>query len=294
MAAAVAPWELMAAHFPETPFLMAGLFGGPVVFGGATPMRNALTLATQNKAESIQGLYGRVFQGTWRGGYVGWLPPTMSAAPQFVVMGPVYHMYAGAFGSPIAAIAATGATETMITFGAQARNAQIAFNATVPKEQQIRNLQSPYKPFGCGAAAHMVRNVVGLSGIRVVSPPLQRALTDAADSSGMNPGPKAMSVVGDLLGCCVSGTLSMPFHQLYNYTVVTPSIHKLPAPEFGRACVDFWKRMYLETNAETGAVRLSRTLRRDLLLRVSYSMAIFAGFAQVERLFLATFSHFSL
>ena len=30
---------------------------------------------------------------------------------------------------------------------------------------------------------------------------------------------EAMSVVGDLLGCCVSGTLSMPFHQLYNYTV---------------------------------------------------------------------------
>ena len=54
--------QRLTGAMPETPYLVAGALGGPLVISGLTPFRNAMTLGAQNKTSSMVGLYRQVYE----------------------------------------------------------------------------------------------------------------------------------------------------------------------------------------------------------------------------------------
>merc|ERR1719498_2118702 len=108
----------------------------------------------------------------------------------------------------------------MISFGAQTRNAQLAAIAkggpsTIPADR----IQSPFKPFGPGIAAHMSRNVLSMSGMRITCEPITRLLERITGTKS-----PAVSLAGDFLANMAASGFTFPINQLYNYTAVTPEM----------------------------------------------------------------------
>ena len=215
--------------------LAAGAIGGPFTIWLYTPLRNAITLGSQDAQASARVLYLRTLEhGILRGGYAGCVSPTIFSSPQFVAMGPLYHIYASAVG-PNLAVLPTAVTESAISFGSQMRNAQIAFNLTVPPGRRI-TLQRPYDPRGAALVPHVMRNMCAMSGIRVLSPPLRSAF-------GADTGSPAMGFASDFVASIISAAISMPFNQLFNYLATTPPSARREG--IAEACVTFLKNQYL-------------------------------------------------
>ena len=169
----------MATTREERALFLSGALGGPLTIGMYTPLRNAITLGAKDPLASARILYWRTVEKGWlRGGYAGWMSPTIFSSPQFVALGPLYHLYASIVG-PTLAIIPTALTESTITYGSQARNAQVAYNLSVPAAQRVA-LQRPWDPVGAGFAPHVTRNLCAMSGIRVLSPPLRAICGDDA------------------------------------------------------------------------------------------------------------------
>ena len=78
---------------PKPPVIFAGGVGGPMVFYTITPARNALTIAAQDVNLSVVGCYRQVFQAGFTSGWTGGIYPAIAACPQFLCLGPVYHMF---------------------------------------------------------------------------------------------------------------------------------------------------------------------------------------------------------
>ena len=242
----------------EQALLTAGALGGPFTIGLYTPLRNAITLGAKDAAASAAALYRRTLQTGWlRGGYAGWASPTVFSCPQFLAMGPLYHLYATALGSSNLAVLPTAFTESLISFGSQSRNAQIAYNLTVDGARQLP-LQAPWDPRGAGLLPHVCRNACAMSGIRVLSPPIRAAT--GADGAGAHP---ALGFASDFVATIVSAAVSMPFNQLFNFLATTPPAAR---PEgLLAACSQFLRAQYL-----TPAGGLSPTVLRDAFMRVAY------------------------
>ena len=128
--------------------------------------------------DSAGALYATVLR---TGPYTGWLSPTVFSCAQFLAMGPLYHVYAGAVG-PTLAVLPTACTESLISFGSQTRNAQMAFNVTVDATKRLP-LQEPWDPRGVAFLPHVTRNACAMSGFRVLAGPVQQALDAAAGAS---------------------------------------------------------------------------------------------------------------
>lgn len=265
---------------PDTPLLFAGAIGGPCVMLGVTPFRNALSIAANDTTSSVGQVYKEVFR---RGGWTGGLYPMVPAVPQFCVVGPMFHVFKDILGGSKSAVAATALCETMFAYGAETRNAQMAAHGA--KSSGVR-FHNPIVPFGPGVLIHYSRNILAMSGLRVLSDPCRRTLTAACESVGISGETVngALFVVADLAANLLASAVSMPLHQLYGFTVTqaaalhpdksNPSVHEQVA-EARR----FLRRQFLVP----GTNRISRLAWRDIVLRCSYNATIFTVFGLIER-----------
>lgn len=253
----------------ERATLLAGALGGPFTIAVYTPLRNAITLGAQDAAASSGALYARTVEhGFLRGGYAGWASPTIFSSAQFMALGPLYHVYAGVCG-PNLAVIPTALTESTISYGSQARNAQIAYNLSVESGKRVA-LQAPWDPRGAGFLPHMCRNACAMSGFRVISPPLQRAI--GADQSGS----PAKAFAADFAATILSAAISMPFNQLFNFLATTPPTSR-PHGVL-RACMTFLRSQYL-----TPSGGLSTTMLRDAFMRCAYIAPQLSTYSAIER-----------
>ena len=260
---------------PDIPLLISGTFGGPFVVFILTPLRNALTLASQDRVSSTVGIYRQCFRGGFLRGWTGGVYPSIPAIPQFVTLGPLYHMFSGLMG-PYLALFPTAMTETAFTMGAQCRNAQMAFNESITATSgrtRIANLSSSFSLVQPGLGAHIGRNVVGMTGIRVFAAPINRELDTLFPSASM----KSKRTASDFLGSLCSGILSTPFHQTFNFLATSPQAREMNALQRFRLSVQFLKGQYW------GPRGPSKTMLRDIALRSVYSMGLFGIYGTIER-----------
>ncbi|CAJ1459604.1 unnamed protein product [Effrenium voratum] len=146
---------------PDKPLLVTGAVGGPLVIWLCTPLRNGLTLGSKDKTSNFAGLYRKVFRGGPHAGWTGGLAPAVVACPQFLLLGPLYHLFNTVLSefsgcgqlSPTSgprlgcsAVAALGSAlgETVMTFGSQSRNAQMA----CPEADRARATRTPRNGIG--------------------------------------------------------------------------------------------------------------------------------------------------
>jgi hypothetical protein len=261
---------------PDKPLLIAGAFGGPFVVFVLTPLRNALTLASQDRTSSTVQIYKQCFKGGLSRGWVGGIYPSIPAVPQFVTLGPFYHVYTSLVG-PYPALLFTAATESAFTFGAHSRNAQLAYNESVPPNKRISRISSSFTVFGPGIIPHVCRNCVGMMGIRIFSKPVKNEL----DVLFPNASEKTKRTAGDFIGSLLSGILSTPFNQMFNF-FATSDLHNLPRSERIQVAKQFLKSQYF-VRTESGSFRPSKIMMRDIALRSIYSMGLFGIYATFER-----------
>ena len=177
--------------------LGGGLIGGPLSIYVYTPLRNAITLGAKDGAATGFELYARCMRPRITVGWTGALAPTVMSAPQFLAMGPAYHAFADIFG-PSLAVFPTALAESTISFGSQCRNAQRAYNVSVPAQQHVP-LQNPLNPLHRGFASHVARNCLAMSGIRVLSPVSTELVAKTVGSErASEPGPR---FAADFMGC---------------------------------------------------------------------------------------------
>lgn len=268
----------LATLFPDRSLVVSGTFGGPFVVYVLTPMRNALTIASQDRVSSVYQIYERCFQGGFVRGWTGGIYPSIPAIPQFVTLGPLYHMYSSVMG-PYLALGATAVTESAFTFGAHSRNAQMAHNAAVlDPARHVTKLSTTWTMFGPGLFAHMCRNCVAMSGIRIFSSPIRSQLDVYFPSSS----DKVKRTAGDFLGSMFSGVLSTPFNQMFNFLVTSPTAAAMSRGERMHYMKEFLRGQYFVRNAD-GKLRPSRIMMRDIALRSMYSMGLFGIYATIER-----------
>jgi len=260
----------MSIKLPETPVMVAGAFGGPAVMMLVTPARNALTLgANDSKAGAIQ-IYRSVFRA---GGWAGGIYPAMAACPQFLSLGPAYHLY-HSFAGTVGAVILTGATETAIVYGSETCNAQTAVNANKPGT--FANVHPAWKPFGPGMSLNLARNVLAVAGLRLFCTPCTMVVEKISGKSNGVTG-LAGDFGGNILGACVTA----PVHQLYNFTVTAPELASMSGGEKLERMKGFLKDQYTET--KDGKMRLSSVVPRDLLMRTAYIATAYTLYSTLEK-----------
>uniref|UniRef100_A0A7S3P7I8 Uncharacterized protein n=1 Tax=Amphora coffeiformis TaxID=265554 RepID=A0A7S3P7I8_9STRA len=272
----------MTIKVPDPPYIVAGAAGGPFVIYLVTPLRNSLTLGALDKSASAMSLYGQVFRNGLGDAFAGGVPMARAAVPGFLVLGPAFHMFKELVGgSSMAAVGLTAVSESLIFYGAESNNAQVAFNqkAVNNNTPQIAKLQNPLNPIGGGFGLHVTRNVLAMSGLRVFSAPCQSVITQL--NSDMSPTTRV--VLGDLVANVLVSAASAPLHQLYGWSVTTRAAETKHAQPFVQAATQFLKAQYL---APSG--RLSSVAGRDMFLRVVYNATIFTLYGFIERTLVST------
>lgn len=168
-----------------------------------------------------------------------------------------------------------GMTETFITYGAQTKNAQLAYNmcgGNIPENK----IQPSYMPWGPGITMNILRNIAVMSGPRVVSGKVNKLL-----QKSLGPGELA-AVLGDLVANIFAGCISMPLHQLYSYTVATMAMWDMSLGEYASALGRYLSGQYFTTTS-SGWKTFSPLMARDLALRSFYVMVAFTSFTTIER-----------
>lgn len=220
-------------------------------------------------------------------GFSGGQYMAVAAVPGMLVIGPAFHMYKEvAGGSNVAAVALTSISESAIFYGAETKNAQLAFNADAAQKglKPIAKVQSQFNPIGGGLGLHIARNYLAMSGLRVLSSPCQDVL------SMVNPSMPTLTrnVLGDFIANVVVSAMSAPLHQLYGFQV-TQRVADVAAgsqTSMAESMKSFLKKQYL-----TPAGRISSVAARDVFLRVAYNATIFTVYGAIERAFV---DHFPL
>lgn len=274
-----APAQEMKAVFatikrPEYPLMVAGGIGGPFLKMLVTPLRNALTLAARDQTTSLVGIYGQVFSKGIAGGYAGGIYPAIAACPQFITLGPAFHVYKS-FSGLYPAMFLASFTESMINFGAETKNAQLAANvkgAGIPAAR----LQNPLIPYGPGISIHITRNCFATAGLRLFKDPWTVLFEKIAGRKCAT-----ATLAGDLMGNICGACTSFVFHQLYAYTVTTPELWDKSAGGQRQMIKQYLWNQYTVTN--NGSTRVSRIMIRDVGLRSIYIGVVFTGFLNIER-----------
>jgi len=262
---------------PDPPYFVAGALGGPFVIYLLTPLRNALTLASQDRHSSMTSIYKKVFSRGIRGGWIGGHWPAIPAIPQFVILGPMYHFYSS-LTNPYAALLLTGLTETVFTFGANSRNAEVAFNSQAPETRQIKKFTPPWRFWGPGSFGHAGRNTISMAGMRIFSDPLDQWMTVHIPLWS----PIATKTAADFLASMMTGAVSMPFNQLFNFYATTVEARELKLVPRIHLGLQFLSSQYLRRN-EHGNLRLSRIALRDMVMRSIYASCLFGIYVTIER-----------
>lgn len=273
--------------WPEPAILAAGAFGGPIVIGSLTPLRNACTLAAQDAQSSFSGIYGRVFSRGLLAGWTGAATPACAAAIQFTTLGPGFYIFLGLLGTPTAAVAAGAMAETLVTYAPATRNAQLMHNIVSVEKNQVP--VRPMIPVGPGFSILVMRNFFANSGIRVLSTPFSTGITRVTlgeEASRQSELPERCRMVGDFLASVCCGAVSMPFNQLYNYQVTSAASLAASPVERAKLGLQFLKSQYIVRRAN-GSIAPSRLVFRDMALRSLYIGCMFSSYAAVERLALS-------
>lgn len=300
-------------RLPDTPLLLSGALGGPLVIFSCTPLRNALTLGSQDPRSGLFALYRKVFRGGFPSGWTGGAAPAVVACPQFLALGPVYHFLhgharaivgvdedAGHVVLPsVVAAAGAGLFETVLTFGSQSRNAQMAYNKSFVQFSSIVEgsrrevpLNSMSQIWGVGAGAMAARNVLTNVSIRSISPWLREHLPM------VSMGQQTKATLCDVLCALACSTLSAPVHQLFNFLATTPEASKMPRAERWGLARRFLNQQYfvplprevmmtVDLSAAPPPVqyswRISPVAARDLGMRTIYVTAVYTMFMSIER-----------
>mmetsp|Transcript_49263 Transcript_49263/g.139102 ORF Transcript_49263/g.139102 Transcript_49263/m.139102 type:complete len:275 (+) Transcript_49263:58-882(+) len=258
---------------PEAPVLAAGAFGGPFVMYLVTPCRNALTFAAQDAKSSFSGVFRQVFARGLAGGWKGGMYPAIAACPQYLCLGPAYHMYASAVG-PVGGIVLAGITETAVLYGAETKNAHLATNARRPGRIPEARVQSPFNPWGPGVMINLARNIFAMSGMRVINEPIANAIAKA--SGGSQSG--LVTLASDLTANCCAAGITMPMHMLYQYVCTSgPELWDKPQGEQVTMMKTWLREQYFPGG------RLSPVIVRDLGLRAGYIATAYTIYMQIER-----------
>jgi len=275
-----------SVQFPETPLILAGILGGPFVIYVLTPTRNALTLASQDADSSLWQIYKNTFEGGLASGWAGGVAPALAAWLQFSTLGPLYHAVKKTCGSAVLAVLIAAIAETVLSIGPQTHNAQVAFN----QEQAcldsgvILPLSNPFLPYGPGALMHFLRNIVAMSGIRLLSGPCLTFLERASQTCRMEKIPSCIKkFLADFVASLVSSVFSAPLHQCYNFAATSEAYMTSGAAARFRIIVGFISRHYIAYGPNNEIVGLTDTLVRDLLLRCAYVANVYTMFACIER-----------
>mmetsp|Transcript_81445 Transcript_81445/g.252782 ORF Transcript_81445/g.252782 Transcript_81445/m.252782 type:complete len:318 (+) Transcript_81445:79-1032(+) len=271
---------------PETPLILAGALGGPFCIFLYTPLRNALTLASQDAESYARQLYGSVFEGGFSSGWTGGAATVLPSCPQFCIMGPLFHFLRETLGSAVLAVLLCAFCETTISYGSQTLNAQMAYNLeqiNAGTSLQVR-LWNPLIPYGPGTVVHITRNIVALSGIRIFSKPCQAALQMMARKLGFQLPVGVQNFVGDFVASLGAAVLSAPFNQVYNFAVTSQAYMDASPSGKLQKVFGFLRENYLFFNQEGEVVGLSSTLARDLCMRCAYVATLYTTFGAIERM----------
>mmetsp|Transcript_73415 Transcript_73415/g.192514 ORF Transcript_73415/g.192514 Transcript_73415/m.192514 type:complete len:308 (+) Transcript_73415:61-984(+) len=276
------PKSTIGLKFPETPLILAGALGGPLVIFFLTPLRNALSIAAQDSQSSASEIYGHVFENGLSAGWTGGMVAVPASCPQFCVMGPFFHLVSQASGSAVIATVVSAVAETVISFSSQTLNCQMALmelrgGLSVP-------LQNRMIPLGPGATVHVIRNIVALSGIRIFSGPCQAGLEKVFRALGLGVPVGVRQLLGDFTASLGSAVLSAPLNQMHGFAVCSAAYVNGGLWERVDVLTTFLSTSYLNHDAAGRVVGFTSTLPRDLFLRCAYVATLFALFGSIERL----------
>jgi len=266
-------FSMSGFKLPETPVIVAGTIGGPMVMFTVTPFRNGLTLGSTNIKAGAMELYGQVFARGLASGWTGGIYPAIAACPQFLCIGPAYHLFAS-FSGVAGGVVLTGCAETAIVYGAESCNAQMAKNAKTPGA--IQNIHPSWKPWGPGVGIHAFRNIVATAGLRMFSTPCTQLVEKVSGKSNA-----LTTLGGDLSGNVCAACLTAPVHQLYGFTATTPELWSMSGSEQRSRMMQFLKDQYLVI--KNGKYRLSSVVPRDLLMRSMYNATGYTLYSTLER-----------
>ena len=110
-------------------------------------------------------------------------------------------------------------------------------------------MHNPWMPVGPGVSFHLARNVLAMSGLRVLSKPCQGGLQMVFEKTGIKMGDESRTILADMIANLFASALSMPLHQLYGFTVISTSKRAadFPKPSTAGKRFDFWHiMMYLK------------------------------------------------
>lgn len=258
--------------FNQNRGLMAGAIGGPLAVTLLTPQRNAMTLSAKETSLSFVGIYRQVFAEGFLRGFRGGSRPAVMAIPQFTAVGPVFLEFERQTQSTSFAMVASSTIESLMSYSAQRRNAQIQFNAAHPANKQLA-ISPMYKIVGPGFAAHVGRNVLAMLGIRLLSPHSREIVRATPGASILTE--QGVHVAADFISSVFSAVVSMPFNQAFSWAACTPELERTPLLKRGTTCVSALVAEYRH--------RGFKLLRRDLAIRISYTGFLFTIYRFVER-----------
>jgi hypothetical protein len=255
---------------PEPPLIAAGALGGPICMYMVSPFRNALTLASRDASLSLVGVSRQVFAHGIRAGWVGGAYPSIAAGPQYLCLGPMFHLYASLAGN-VGGVILAGCTETLCGYGAETKCAQLVVNrngGAIPSHR----IQSIFKPFGPGVGINCIRNIIAMSGMRVMSKPMQDIFTRTTGSKS-----PLVACLADLSANCCAAGATMPLHMLYQYAATSHDMWDRPLTQRLAGMREFLNRQYFPNG------RLSSVILRDTVLRMGFVATAFTLYQQVER-----------
>lgn len=259
----------MGFEIPETPILVAGGLGGPFVMYVVTPMRNGLTLGATAPSAGAMELYGQVFGKGFARGWTGGANVAVAACPQFLCLGPAYHLFASV-GGVAGGVCCASILETAIAYGPETKNAQMAANNKTPG--LYKNVHPVYKPFGPGVGIHIFRNILATAGLRMFCTPATAAIEGVTGVKN-----EATTLAGSFAGNVMSACMTAPVHQAYGYTVTTPELAELSTSESMKRMQGFLTEQYFENG------KLKATVGRDMFMRSMYVAVAYTMFSTIER-----------
>lgn len=248
---------------PETSVFVAGLGGFPAVMFAVTPLRNALTLAANDSSLSTLQCYKRVLTAApFRGG----MNMVVGAIPASVALGPAYHVFNDLSGGNTAvACVASGICESTILFAPETRNAQLSIHGKTTQG---------LLPWGRGIGFHVSRNILAMSGLRVLGQPIYDIFQPRFPSAN----PESLRVGTDMMCNMVVSAISTPLHMAYSWRATNLQDSK--------GLVEILRHQWMKDG------KLRPTVARDIFLRVAYNATIFTLYGAVERSVVANWSYF--
>ena len=267
---------LKALKLPEPPLVIAGAIGGPLCMALVTPLRTALSLASQKPEATAGEIYMSILEKGVANAWTGAVIMLLTSCPMFLVIGPVYHFCKERVGAVMAVILAAVA-ESIVTYGPQTVTAQMAFSRAPVSIAEI------LCPFGPGVLIMTLRNAVAMSGIRLFSEPCQKALLRLWSAVGLSAPMAAVHLMADFGASALTSILSAPLNQLYTFAVVSSDYQQAGYFEKLPLCWLYLSKTYLLWN-DYGQLRgISSTLPRDLMMRCVFHATLMTLFAMAER-----------